>query len=763
MQRFRAALLAVGLVAALAGLGASAFLSRTAADRDHHLRLAGASQVTALDDYAERARSATLLASHSASFTNFYRAPGSRMSRITGRTGPDDLMWRVQRVLNDLEILFPDSVASASFIDRSGGENARVVAGRALAAEDLDPDRRDALFFDHAFGLPFDKVYQSAPYRSESTGEWVVGFAAKVSTGPGVSPAIASFELTVESFRLAVYDEERDLQVRVVDRTDGRVVIDSKYPQDVDAPLGNPDDHGLRWVQLTREGRIATTDHERHFVRFARADPKIGASWAVVVSTPARAGPWSGPISPGPVGLVLAGLLMVTLSSVGHLRHGRSMHRAARLDELTGLVNRRAARESAEELLARGERVAVLLLDLDRFKHVNDSLGHHAGDQLLVEVGRRLAEVVREPDDVVARLGGDEFVVLAHGLDDEDRVRVLCQRLSRAISAPVTVDGIEVAVGVSIGIALAPEHGADYGTLLRRADIAMYDAKGRRSGWGLFRDSLASAERDVLVLDAELRRAVSAGELLVHYQPSFRLDSGAESRIEALVRWQHPERGLLYPGHFVPFAESTGAIKAITRAVLTLVLDQVVLWNAEGRHVPVAVNVSAYDLVDGEFADMVGEMLRVRALPGRSLVVELTETALMADPEAAATTMRRLADLGVRLAIDDFGAGYASLLYLRRFPVHVLKLDRSLVQGLLESATDAALVRWTIEMAHALRVTCVAEGVENARTLEALRGLGCDEAQGFHLQEPVPAADLRPAVPPTDASGDEALAGLAEK
>jgi diguanylate cyclase (GGDEF)-like protein len=384
----------------------------------------------------------------------------------------------------------------------------------------------------------------------------------------------------------------------------------------------------------------------------------------------------------------------------------------------------------------------VILFDLDRFKHVNDSLGHHAGDHLLSVLGQRLAEVVREPDDVVARLGGDEFVVLARGMHTEDTISVLCERLTRAVSAPVTVDGIDVSVGVSIGIALAPEHGTDYGTLLQRADIAMYDAKGRRAGWQVYRDEFAGADRTGLVLDADLRRAVVDGELTVHYQPIFAVAGGELCGVEALVRWEHPQRGLLMPGSFVPFAENTGAIKAVTGAVLDLVLDQVVRWREAGVSVPVAVNVSAHDVNDPGFADRVAEMLAARGLDGTSLVIELTETALLADPDAASVVLWRLAQMGVQVAIDDFGSGYASLLYLRRFPVSVLKLDRSLVQGLTVDSTDAALVRWTIEMAHALRVTCIAEGVEDVATLEALEVLGCDQAQGYHLQVPVSAEDL---------------------
>ena len=742
MQRFRAALLAIGLVLLLAGLGSGLLATQAADDQDHNLGLAGASRVTAVDDYAERARAVTLLASHSAAFANFYRAPGSRESRITGHTGDADLMPRVETALQDLGTLFPDSIASASFIDRSGAENARVVGNTPVQPEDLDQDRTDAVFFDQTFELPYDKVFQSAPYRSESTGEWVVANAAKVNTGPGVSPAIVSFEITIESFRLAFYSDDPDHQVRVVDLLDGRVVIDSTHPQDVDAPLGNPSDRSLRWVQTAPDAALRSRDGMRHVVRHARRDSNVATTWAVVVSTPDRSGVWGAPFAPGPLTVSGAGLLLLALSMVGNLRHGRSMHRAARRDELTGLFNRRAARECAEVMLTRERGLAVILFDLDRFKHVNDSLGHHAGDHLLTVLGQRLAEVVREPDDVVARLGGDEFVVLARGVHDDDSIKVLCERLTRAVSAPVTVDGIDVSVGASIGIALAPEHGTDYGTLLQRADIAMYDAKGRRAGWQVYRDEFAGNDRAGLVLDADLRRAVADGELTVHYQPIFTVGSGELTGVEALVRWQHPERGLLMPGLFVPFAETTGAIKAVTRAVLDLVLDQVVAWRETGVDLTVSVNVSAHDINDPVFADRVAELLAERGLPGSSLVIELTETALLADPDAASVVLWRLAQLGVRIAIDDFGSGYASLLYLRRFPVSALKLDRSLVQGLTVDATDAALVRWTIEMAHALGVTCIAEGVEDVATLDALEALGCDQAQGYHLQVPVPAPDL---------------------
>lgn len=742
MQRFRAALLALGLLLMTAGVAAGVLAEKARADLDQDLKLAAASRATAVDDFAERARAVTLVASHSAAFTYFYRADGTREQRIRGETGDPNLMPAVHTALTDVGLLFRDSLAAAGFIDRSGAENAVVVHGDRIDPEDLSPDRSDVPFFDRAFDLPYGKVFQSAPYRSQATGEWVISTATKVDTGPGVSPAVVHFEFTVESFRLALYSDQAGQRVRVVDLLDGRVIIDSTRPQDIDRPLGNPDDRTLRWVQTSRDGQVRSDSGKRHVVQLARADRNIATSWAVVVSVDERTGPWAGPTSAGPLAMGVVGVLLLALSFVGYAKHGRSLFRAARGDELTGLRNRLAAREAGDALLARQRGLAVLLCDLDRFKHVNDSLGHHAGDHLLAVIGRRLAEVVREPDDLVARLGGDEFVVLAGGAHDQESVRVLCERLTRAVTAPVMVDGLEVSVGASIGIAIAPGHGIDYGTLLQRADIAMYDAKARRSGWQIYNDDLAPSDRAELAMDSDLRRAVGAGELVLHFQPSFAIATGAHTRTEALVRWRHPERGLLAPGHFIPMAETTGAIKLVTREVLRQSLDQVVEWKADGQDVAVAVNVSAHDVTDPDFADHVIAALAARGLPGSSLAIELTETALLTDPDSAGQVLNRLAAAGVALAVDDFGAGYASLLYLRRYPVSVLKLDLSLVQGLTDNATDAALVRWTVEMAHSLGVTCVAEGVEDAETLRALADLGCDEAQGFFLQVPVPAGEL---------------------
>lgn len=746
MRRFRAALLALGLVLVAAAVGSATLAERGRGLLDQHLRLAGADRVTQLDDFAGRARAVTLVASHSRAFAEFYEAPGTRERRIRGATGDPRLMADVHTALADLEVLFPNDISGAAFVDRSGAENAAIVRGRQIHPENLSRDRSDLPFFDRAFELPYEKVYQSVPYRSPVNDEWIVSFAAKILRSADVSPAVVHFDVPVEAFRLALYSENPAYRVRVVDLLDGRVIIDSHHPQDVGAPLGQPEDRSLRWVQTFPDNGTYTADGQRHVVQHSLASSNIATSWAVVVSVDAASGPWAAPTSVGPVGLLACGILFLALSVVGYARHGRQMHRAARRDELTHLHNRMAAREAADSILARERSMAVILFDLDRFKHVNDSLGHHAGDQLLAVIAENLTGVLRDADDVVARLGGDEFVVLAPGLRDLGAVRAMCERISRAVSEPVRIAGLDVSVGASIGVALAPEHGRSFGELLQCADIAMYDAKRRRSGWQVYRDDLARGDREELELDSDLRRAVDADELEVHVQPCFDLATGTLTRAEALVRWRHPVRGLLQPGQFIPLAETTGTIRSVTRVVLARSLDLAVEWRAAGQEIAVAVNVSAHDVNDPDFVEHVVHELAVRDLPGRLLVLELTETALLADPEAAYEGLQRLAARGVGIAVDDFGAGYASLLYLRRYPISVLKLDRSLVHGLTVSATDAALMRWTVEMAHSLGVTCVAEGVEDAGTVEALVGLGCDEAQGFYLHPPVPPEEFVPGV-----------------
>ncbi|WP_346621944.1 EAL domain-containing protein [Blastococcus montanus] len=415
------------------------------------------------------------------------------------------------------------------------------------------------------------------------------------------------------------------------------------------------------------------------------------------------------------------------------LRH-RGRH-----DPLTGLLNRAALADDLEaavaDSLAGGPAVAVLLMDLDRFKEVNDALGHHVGDALLRSVADRLAAQLRE-ETVLARLGGDEFVVLLRGCGAGEAVQV-AERALEAIRRPFPVDGLTLEVDGSCGIAV---HGGSAADLLRHADVAMYAAKADHLGTAVYRPSLDADAPGQLSMFGDLRRAIREGELVVHYQPRVALADGRVRGVEALVRWQHPERGLVPPSEFIPLAEQTGLVRPLTEAVLGQALADCRRWRADGLPLTVAVNLSARSLLDIGLADRVAESLREHGVPASCLELEITESAAMKDPARALQVLHRLRELGVELSVDDYGTGQASLAYLTRLPVGTLKVDRSFVQTMELDASDRTIVRSTIDLAHSLGLRVVAEGVETRATWDDLARLGCDDAQGFWLARPLPAA-----------------------
>ncbi|MGI8876263.1 MAG: putative bifunctional diguanylate cyclase/phosphodiesterase [Egibacteraceae bacterium] len=414
----------------------------------------------------------------------------------------------------------------------------------------------------------------------------------------------------------------------------------------------------------------------------------------------------------------------------------------ARHDPLTGLPNRTLFAERLREALADGDKLAVILMDLDRFKEVNDTLGHHHGDLLLQQLGDRLLETVR-PGDTVARLGGDEFAVLLPKVAGEQDALAVGDRVRDSLQAPVVVEGFALDVDVSIGIAVAPEHGTDATTLLQRADVAMYAAKANGEGQIVYEPRLDAHSTKRLALSGELRGALDRGELTLHYQPKVALGSGEVTGVEALLRWQHPVHGLLLPAAFIERVERSDLLGPVTEFVLDAALGQVRAWRDEaGADLDVAVNLSARSLHDPALPSMVHRILRRHGVaPGR-LTLELTETTIAAHAEAAAGTLSELAELGVRWAIDDFGTGYSSLALLARLSVHELKVDRAFTCDLLTDPAHAAIVRFTVQLAQSLGLTVVAEGVEDAHTGQALRMMGCDEAQGYGIAYPLPPADL---------------------
>jgi diguanylate cyclase len=452
------------------------------------------------------------------------------------------------------------------------------------------------------------------------------------------------------------------------------------------------------------------------------------------------------------VGLALVPLVLLALHAVHRMvRSAGEYERASRVDALTGLPNRRALQAAvADRRLGRGlhrpeRQLALLLLDLDRFRNVNDALGHPHGDRLLVDVARRLTDAV-PPHDLVVRLGGDEFAVLATRVDGPASARRIAAYLAEALNRPFLLDGVAVDVSASIGIAVQTEPGGDAAALLRQAETAMYDAKQRGDQIAVYGPDAAHHPPERLTLLADLRRALQGDDpdagITLFYQPQIAVATGEVVGVEALLRWRHPERGLVGPEELIRVAEHTPVMQLLTGRVLHEVVAQLAAWRAAGRPVRAAVNVSARDLHAGDIAGRVQNLLHRYAVPPDLLQLEITESALMADPHRVLGTITKLDRMGVAISLDDFGTGFSSLQHLRRLPLSEVKIDRSFVLDMATDRGDAAIVRSVIDLADALGLRVVAEGVEDERTWRLLAAAGCHAAQGWFHARPMPAADL---------------------
>ncbi|MGH1493592.1 MAG: putative bifunctional diguanylate cyclase/phosphodiesterase [Acidimicrobiales bacterium] len=422
-------------------------------------------------------------------------------------------------------------------------------------------------------------------------------------------------------------------------------------------------------------------------------------------------------------------------------RRADENERQARHDALTSLPNRTLFTEEVNNTLASSgpEATAVALIDLDRFKEVNDTLGHHHGDLLLIEVAQRLRSILR-PNDSVARLGGDEFALMLTGVNDAAAALFVANRIVSAIEAPYEIEGLQLDVGASLGLAIAPDHGDDLPTLLQRADVAMYQAKRSGSGCALYNPANDHNSRQQLALAGELRRAM-ADELVVYYQPKVDLATNKACGVEALVRWQHPQLGLVSPDVFIPLAERGGLMNELTQTVLEQSLAELRRWLDDDRELHLAVNVSATGLRDSRLVQAVDDCLARYRIPADRLVLEITETSLVADPDRTREVLDLLRNRGVGISIDDFGTGYSSLAVLRSLPISELKIDRQFVAD-LNHPEGSAIVEYCIQLGHMLGMTVVAEGVEQAIDSEKLHQLGCDVAQGFWFARPMRANDL---------------------
>jgi diguanylate cyclase (GGDEF)-like protein len=421
--------------------------------------------------------------------------------------------------------------------------------------------------------------------------------------------------------------------------------------------------------------------------------------------------------------------------------HARRAEHESLHDPLTGLPNRTLLRDRAHEAIVAGARsktrTALLLIDLDSFKEINDTLGHHSGDLLLREVGPRLRRVLRSVD-TVARLGGDEFGMLLPDVDGEAAVGVARAAL-RALEQPFVMQGLTLDVEASIGIAQCPEHALTFDELMQRADVAMYVAKDRRTGYEMYEPSEDDTDAARLKLAGELRDAVANRELVLHYQPKLELRSGRITGAEALMRWHHPQHGMIMPDRFVPLAERSGLIRTLTIFAVETAARECRRWMDAGLELSVSVNLSTRDLIDVQLPEDIGRLLARWRVPASRLELEITESVIMADPMRARGVVARLREMGVQVAIDDFGSGYSSLGYLKRLPVNDLKIDKSFVLGMSEDEGDAVIVQSTIDLAHNLGLRVVAEGVETEAVWERLAAMGCDVAQGFLISQPLPA------------------------
>ncbi|WP_158597905.1 EAL domain-containing protein [Noviherbaspirillum saxi] len=417
-------------------------------------------------------------------------------------------------------------------------------------------------------------------------------------------------------------------------------------------------------------------------------------------------------------------------------------------DALTSLPNRSLLLDRLSQALVFAGRsasqVAVMLIDLDRFKNINDSFGHEAGDKFIMEIGRRLAASVRA-GDTVARLGGDEFVLIRPDVAQGDAVVILAQQIQEALGRPLTIQGHEFFPSGSIGISMYPKDGEDSQTLLKNADTAMYRAKDAgRNNFQFYAHDMNSRALDRLKLESGLRRALERDEFVVHYQPQMEIASGEIIGAEALLRWQAPGQGMIFPGDFISIAEEAGLIVPMGEWVLRTACTQKKAWHDAGMRAPmkIAVNLSARQFKHQDIVKVVSRVLEQTGCRPEWLELEITESVVMDNPEAAARTLQKLSDMGVHLSIDDFGTGYSSLNYLKRFPINSLKIDRSFVRDITTDVDDAAIARAVIALAHSLKMTVIAEGVESAEQLSFLREQQCDQMQGYYLSRPVPAPEL---------------------
>ncbi len=688
-------------------------------------------QARVLDEDFDRARTITLLLARTPAVSHVQGTPA----------GPAraQLAVAVNETLGYLRNLYPDGIGEACFLDSHGVELARSVGGVVSARAPLSPGEKTDAFFPQTLRLASGQVFQSQPYLSRDAHTWVVSTSTPVAFSRAGVELIVHYEVTLASFAPTV--PGRSTRLAVADAVTGHIVLDATAPDRAPAvALGGPWQRTLTNAMGSAEQADSAIAYHRVLGAPARGTTNAN-NWYVVASAPLADSRLMSGFGLRSLLLLLASLALLAYALTNYRGHQRALRVAAERDSLTGLPNRALFQDVLATRLRRSSRTqepfSLLLMDLVRFKDVNDTFGHVEGDRLLVEIGHRLQQALRDVD-LVARLGGDEFAVLLSG--DGTVATSVAERVLEALSEPIVLSGGPVAPSVSIGIAVYPGDATAPEELLRLADIAMYDAKRAQVPYRRYveQSSIDGARR--LALLNGLRSAVDRNHLTVAYQPLLDLATNRIVAVEALARWHHDTLGAVPPDEFIPMAEEHGLIDGLTAVILHQSLRSCSGWLAGGLDVSVAVNISARSLSGDGLVPEVSRLLMLHGVPANRLRLELTETAVMADPEGALRTLTELHTMGVRLSIDDYGTGYSSLAYLHRLPVDEIKIDRTFISGLVTGVSDGHIVRSTIELAHSLGLTVVAEGIEDDETLEALRALGCDRAQGYYLARPMEAA-----------------------
>ena len=727
MRRNPFVALLVGVVLLSVGLLAMAGALAQEHQQDKTLQRDAAQVASAFTSYFERARSLDLLLAQNPAF----RPPGGR--RVDNA--------EANRALVYLELLYPGAIGEACLITDQGHELARVTKGDAAPVAELSTAEAQNLFFAPTLALGAGEVYQAPPYVSVDTGDWVISNSTWVRQSDG-RPLIVHFEVALTSFQQYLTTNSTTRHVAVVDRTTGRTVLEDQAA--LPAAKGGQFQHFSGAAALKSGGTRPETinaDGQRLAAGAVSRTAGNGNDWVVLEWSTGRASfvpPWVGGAA-GVAGIGLIGFFLVVLR-----RQQSALRRAARLDHLTGMANRKALEEALDAAVASasqpgGDRVAVLMLDLDGFKQVNDTLGHDKGDLVLQEIGRRLHANTFEYD-TAARLGGDEFAVVLRQLREADDVAAVAHRLREALVRPIAVDGVARFIGASIGAAVYADHGRTSAELLRAADAAMYQAKRGREGVRVY-DAGTAAGASASGLAAELLLAIENEQIGLAFQPEYALDTAQVVGVEALARWRRAGQADVPPSEFIPLAEQTGLIRQLTHLTLRKALDEARDWHASGVRVPISVNLSAQLATDRSLQADVAVMLAERQLNGSALVLEITETTVIKDLVVAVEVLQGLRSMGVRVELDDFGSGYASFKALHELPLDGVKIDRDLVNDFTTSGQR--LLAATIDIGQRLGLKVVAEGIEDDTGLELVRRLGADTAQGYHLARPMSSDALR--------------------